>query len=424
MDSTTSSLTSQPRMSRMAVRTRCQMPWMSRPSSSRGSSAAAMLSSSWKSWRSISISVGLNSASSSCSCSVKPERALLRPRVTGSRISGALTRTCGLSGRVQTRKPRAMNSVFAPPSCKALRAPRYSSTRRPSSSGSGSETKTSRRASASSAWAWCRSSRLRASCSCWLRGSWPCIGAGLGSRRRLWPCASASSSAGACASSSKAFLPGLKFSSELRSDRSSSLRCQRASRSLGSSSAVGIASAWRSGSSGASSTPGSSAGSVCPCCPCCPSSAGATSASTWAWVCASGLMRDLRARRMSMASSKRSSSSSDSCRLAWAMAWLKPTARPWAASVASKSTISCSFRRLRTAVTSSTTAVENSSSCSHRPTKAWPRVTSNKGLRPACSRQAANSSVKSRQVARPPSSTCEGLRTFCPACSKLAGGRA
>ena len=415
MDSTTSSLTSQPRTSLIASRTRAQMPVMSSPASSRGRSPAGTPSSSWKSWRSISTSVGLKRGSSSCACSVKPERALLRSSVTGSRISGARTRTSGLSGRLQTRKPRATNKVLAPPSCSALRAPRNSSTKRLSSSSGSRSMKTSRRCSASSACAPRRSSRLRASCNGWLRGSLPCMSSGLGSSLSTWPRASVSSSAGAATCSSSDFLPGLKLSRALRSDRSSSRRCQRASLSLGSSWEVGTSRACACArSSGGGSTV--SRGSAWP--------SPASGAASCGWASASGRMRCMRARRTSTSSSNWSSCSSASWRAPWAMAWLKATAWPCAASVVSKTTSSCSLSRLRTAVMSSTTAVENSCLPSHRPTKAWPRVKTSSGFRCACSRQEANSSVRSRQVARPASSTWDAPRIFWPACSKLAGGSA
>ncbi len=331
-------------------------------------------------------------------------------------------RTSGLSGRVQTKKPSATNSVLAPPSCSALRAPRYNSTKRASRSASSRRINTSRRCKASAAWAPCRSSRWRASCSCWLRGSLPAITSRLGSSLMVLPSASTSSNAAAATSSSSAFLPGRKFSNTLRSDRSSSRRCQRASRSLGSSSALGMSSLAGSRSCAGASSMAMAIVAARGAAVSIPGSAGAGAATACAW--ASGLMRTMRARLMSTTSSNCASSASPNWRTAWAMAWLKRTGWPCAAKVVSNTSISCNCKRLRRAVTSSTTALVNSCWLSHTPAKAWPLVNTSSGFRCACSRQAANSSVKSRQVAKPASVTWLGLRTFWPVRSKLAGGSA
>ncbi|MNL38082.1 hypothetical protein D3C87_1602680 [compost metagenome] len=107
MDRTTSSTTSQPAMSLTARPTAFQIASISRPESSRGSSVSSDPRFSSKSWRSISMSVGLNLGSSSCSTIEKPERALLRSSVTGIRTSGALYFSPPLSARSQLRKPSA-----------------------------------------------------------------------------------------------------------------------------------------------------------------------------------------------------------------------------------------------------------------------------------------------------------------------------
>ena len=178
MDSTTSSETSQPLTSLMACATRRQMAATSMPASSRDNSPSPTPRSSLKSCRSISSNVGLKRASSSWDVIVKPDRALLRFSVTGNKIRGALMRWPGLSSRFHTRKPSARNMVLAPPSCIALRAPRYRSISRASMSGAGSRMKTSRLPSASLACSWRTSSFSRVSCSALLRGSAPSMRSG------------------------------------------------------------------------------------------------------------------------------------------------------------------------------------------------------------------------------------------------------
>ncbi|MNN42939.1 hypothetical protein D3C81_1571500 [compost metagenome] len=151
---------------------------MSRPESSRGSSCSREPSPSSKSWRSISIRVGLKRGSSSCSTMVNPDRALLRTRVTGTSTNGALYFCPSLSSRVQLRKPIARNSVLEPPSCSAVRAPRYSSVSRTSISLDVRATNTSLRLSASSAWRRRTSSRSRCSYRARSRGSAPSMRSG------------------------------------------------------------------------------------------------------------------------------------------------------------------------------------------------------------------------------------------------------
>ncbi|MNP33965.1 hypothetical protein D3C76_1272290 [compost metagenome] len=178
IDSTTSSLNSHPGMSLMACPTLFQMPAISRPESSRGNSCSREPKPNSKSCRSISIRVGLKRGSSSWSTMVNPERALLRSSVTGTKTNGALYFCPALSSRVQLRKPMARKSVLEPPSCSAVRAPRYSSVSRTSISLDVSATNTSLRLSASSACRRRTSSRSRCSYRARSLGSAPSMRSG------------------------------------------------------------------------------------------------------------------------------------------------------------------------------------------------------------------------------------------------------
>ena len=105
--STTSSTTSQPLMSLIALETVFQIPVTSKPESSFGNSVSCTPSSSSKSWRSISRSVGLKRGSSSCNLRLKPERALRRSSETGTRMSGARYFLSSFSSRVHDKNPSA-----------------------------------------------------------------------------------------------------------------------------------------------------------------------------------------------------------------------------------------------------------------------------------------------------------------------------
>ncbi|MNK17611.1 hypothetical protein D3C87_358030 [compost metagenome] len=200
------------------------------------------------------MSVGLNRGSSSCNVMVKPDLTLRRFISTGIRMSGARYFVSSLSTRFQVKKPRARNKVFAPPSCNVVRALRYISTIRASSSSFVRSIKTSRRFRASRANCLLRLSLSRLSWMSWLRGSPLSIRSGRGKSFISLPSHIRSSrSPGSGASNLRAFLLVLKLRRLFRRDRSSSLRCHRASRSFGSkvASSASCKSSW--GRSGASS---------------------------------------------------------------------------------------------------------------------------------------------------------------------------
>ena len=200
-----------------------------------------------KSCRSISISVGLKRGSSSCSVKVKPERALLRLQRHRHQDQGCAVlaaRACRRGSMTESRAQGTGCSRRLPARC--VRAVRNN---RPAGSRVRPAQRRRKPLGASRRRAHARVARLRAH---GFRRSPGCADqhrpsdraeraasesarrpAGPPARPRLVPRASAPS------------CRVLKFSKLLRSDKSSSLRCQRASRSLGFSVAGSGSAAWR-----------------------------------------------------------------------------------------------------------------------------------------------------------------------------------